>query len=319
MSLIDLNIVKDLRRVKYDFSFKAYKFAADHLSKERVEKAPIHFIVGCGRTGTTILGDIISSHPKVRYLFEPYARWASLSPVLDHLGFYYKADEISSVDLDQLKSSEDFKSKAYSLFTGLPSMTNRNSSIIVEKTPLNIFYIDLLNSVFPKSKFIITKRSPWKTIRSIMQICKNNTYKINYPKYHQWWGCDSIRKKNIYTRYINMFPEYHLDYQELDDLSFAIMEWVLSEAIGRKLIKSGISSLEVRYEKLCAPHKTKILKELFGFLGLKVTNDLLENLAARIRIEKGLYNKKDFCTEYDVTDLNKNLFKTLSSLAEDYV
>ncbi len=33
---------------------------------------PPLFVIGCGRSGTTFLGDVLGSHPKSAYMFEPY-------------------------------------------------------------------------------------------------------------------------------------------------------------------------------------------------------------------------------------------------------
>ena len=42
--------------------------------KNRTEFSPV-FIIGCGRSGTTILGDTLSKHPKIEYLNERRDLW----------------------------------------------------------------------------------------------------------------------------------------------------------------------------------------------------------------------------------------------------
>ena len=39
-------------------------------------EAPV-FLIGCGRSGTTILGERVDRHPPVTYLYEPRAPWAA--------------------------------------------------------------------------------------------------------------------------------------------------------------------------------------------------------------------------------------------------
>src|SRR6516164_2657563 len=38
------------------------------------DQAPI-FIIGCGRSGTTLLGELFAKHPELSYRYEPYHRW----------------------------------------------------------------------------------------------------------------------------------------------------------------------------------------------------------------------------------------------------
>lgn len=44
---------------------------------------PPGFIIGCGRSGTTILGTILEQHPSICYLLEPYHLWAAIDPRTD--------------------------------------------------------------------------------------------------------------------------------------------------------------------------------------------------------------------------------------------
>ena len=41
--------------------------------------API-FIIGCGRSGTTLLGELFAMHPGVSYICERYDLWAAIHP-----------------------------------------------------------------------------------------------------------------------------------------------------------------------------------------------------------------------------------------------
>ena len=54
------------------------------MESELGRPAPI-FIIGCGRSGTTLLGKMFDAHPAVRYLYEPYHLWAAIEPATDFL------------------------------------------------------------------------------------------------------------------------------------------------------------------------------------------------------------------------------------------
>jgi hypothetical protein len=62
--------------------------------------API-FIVGCGGSGTTLLGELLAAHPAVRYLYEPYDLWAVIERfvhiVRDGLGVAHSIERMAAV------------------------------------------------------------------------------------------------------------------------------------------------------------------------------------------------------------------------------
>ena len=51
------------------------------ISKEKITHTfnPV-FIIGCGRSGTTILGNTLSNHPKIKYLNERRDLWHKAYP-----------------------------------------------------------------------------------------------------------------------------------------------------------------------------------------------------------------------------------------------
>ena len=53
-----------------------------NLAKKKNDFAPI-FIIGCGRSGTTILGKTLSKHPDIKYLNERRDLWHRAYPEFD--------------------------------------------------------------------------------------------------------------------------------------------------------------------------------------------------------------------------------------------
>ena len=49
------------------------------LKPARHTRAP-SFVVSCGRSATTLLGELMAAHPEVRYLHEPCHFWAAVEP-----------------------------------------------------------------------------------------------------------------------------------------------------------------------------------------------------------------------------------------------
>ena len=50
-----------------------------HFKKNKYTLVPV-FIIGCGRSGTTILGKTLSNHPKIKYLNERRDLWHKIYP-----------------------------------------------------------------------------------------------------------------------------------------------------------------------------------------------------------------------------------------------
>jgi len=57
---------------------RAYRAGKVFLRRFRRRRFRIAFIVGCARSGTSILGELIGAHPRVRYIFEAHDLWNSM-------------------------------------------------------------------------------------------------------------------------------------------------------------------------------------------------------------------------------------------------
>ena len=79
-----------LRALKYGYlRWRADRVARKPGPDDRIPaSAPVAFLFGCGRSGTTILGRIMSRHPDVCYLREPGYMWAAINRETDFSNFY---------------------------------------------------------------------------------------------------------------------------------------------------------------------------------------------------------------------------------------
>ncbi len=79
------------RAIKYG----ALKWAADrNVALADAGNAPAPavqaaYLIGCGRSGTTVCGNVLKSHRDVYYFFEPYHLWAAIDPIVDVLNLYH--------------------------------------------------------------------------------------------------------------------------------------------------------------------------------------------------------------------------------------
>ena len=102
------------------------------------------FIVGMPRSGTTLVEQIISSHPKVT--------GAGELPFATQLGALI-ARGSSPVDTNSL---HEFRTQ---YLTKLQNVSNENK-IVTDKMPQNFLYVGLLAASFPEARIIHVRRSP---------------------------------------------------------------------------------------------------------------------------------------------------------------
>ena len=155
------NAVKKLR----DFLFRALSEIHIHLPVPGIRN-PV-FIVGCGRSGTTILGTALAMHPAVTYLNEPRNLWHRAYPETyiwikqARLGtgklVFTEADEVPAKTrkLSRLLAWETWK-------TGRP--------VLIEKLPINTFRLHFIRKMFPEARYIHILRDGIEVARSMHQL-----------------------------------------------------------------------------------------------------------------------------------------------------
>lgn len=180
-----------LRRVKYSWlqRLAEYKVKIPTLREQDNRNSKFVFLIGCGRSGTTLLGHILSQHNDINYFFEPYHLWAAIDPRTDVLNLYHRIDAHFLMNASHV--NEVSKTNFNRIFS--TNLFNRNKTIL-EKTPLNAMRIGYLNSLQPQAKFIHIVRDGVDVSSSIERIATTNTYKIaGKPKLNQWWGVENYK------------------------------------------------------------------------------------------------------------------------------
>ena len=126
------------------------------------------FLVGFPRSGTTLLDNILSSHPNISTL-EEKPMIAMVKKSLNKLASYENLKKLNANDLQNLQ-------KIYldELTKYLPNETLLGK-IFIDKLPLSIIDISLILRIFPKAKFILVIRHPLDCILS----CFMQTFNLN--------------------------------------------------------------------------------------------------------------------------------------------
>ena len=109
------------------------------------ESSPI-FICGLFRTGSTLIEQILSSHPKI--LAGGERDFFAKQVFSDNLDFPKGLNQLSGYDF--LKFSNEYNAETKKLYD--------TNNLVTDKRPDNFVYLDLIKRVFPKAKIIFTTR-----------------------------------------------------------------------------------------------------------------------------------------------------------------
>lgn len=162
-------------------------------------KYPQIFIVGCPRSGTTLLQVLLASHSKIQSFKELqlFGRILSSNRILNRLGLtsYYKNSGIDSI-LEQLNLHIDY-SNTFSLGKRIIQISrllseiteNNGKQIWLEKTPANLYYTKYIEKYLPNSVIIHLIRSGKDTIASF--------FKLVYGKDAVWSNNNRSRQEYI--------------------------------------------------------------------------------------------------------------------------
>lgn len=234
------------------------------------------FLVGCGRSGTTILGSMIGRHPDVSYFFEPWHLWAAINKSLDVSGLY----RLSPHPLCIARGEDATVQQSVRLRRLLAS----ERSMTLEKTPGNALRLGYLSALAPSARFIHIVRDGTDVVRSIVQQSTRPGYKVGFRSpTNYWWGREDAKWKAL-ARDGSKFG--HLS-DAAPTLSRhedrAAYEWLVSvQECQRYRSHFGERMLEVRYEDLVRGPAV-VLNDIASFLGLADANRWARSAESQVR------------------------------------
>ncbi len=231
------------------------------------------FIIGCGRSGTTILGATLAKHRLVTYLNEPCHLWFSAYPQTDI--WTPKAQSRGGKLALTAADTEAGKSRKIGRLFRLETWIS-GKPVLIEKLPVNSFRLNFIQEIFPEARFIHIYRNGLEVARSIEEISKKG----------RWFGTNSYKWDRL--------TEYASGREDTRDLpalcsSFyekGLLEWRLSAEAAVEFLNRlpDGAFFELNYDEL-VEEPLKTLSQVLEFVGLEddpeVKRFVSENLARK--------------------------------------
>jgi len=244
-----------------------------------IRTPPMAFVTGCGRSGTTVLGSLLSAIPGVTYLFEPFYLWAAVDDRTDVAGIY-----APNADAHCLLRAEDVASSVSDNFTRVfMPRAGRSSRLLLEKTPMNCMRLAYIDKLVPTARYIHILRHGVDVAESIGRMASRRQLRYGSQLYNSWWGLND-RKWEILARDAIAQGYFPTTVRAIKDhVARGACEWVMSlEEVRRSQPKLQGRFLELRYESLVGTPEDE-LRRLVGFLALPASDDWIANAASTLQ------------------------------------
>jgi tetratricopeptide (TPR) repeat protein len=124
--------------------------------------APV-FLIGFPRSGTTLVEQVLSSHASITCLGETDYLFEAMSAVLKDGDLFQRVATLTADEIDTVRT-------AYQRLV-LKDHPTAHGQLIVDKHPLHITLLPLINKIFPDAKIIHVRRDPRDVVLSCYQQC----------------------------------------------------------------------------------------------------------------------------------------------------
>lgn len=239
-------------------------------------RTPMIFVIGCGRSGTTLLGELLGAHPSVRYLHEPNDAWAAIEPETDSLQVFSRRGNHHCL-LDASRVTARAHRRFQALMSQPPGMT------LVEKSPHNTFRIGYLNALDPEARFVHIIRDGIDVAHSIAKIAQGETKIAFRPSLNDWWGVGNS-KWHALAADGKMANYYSPEVSDLEsDAQRGAYEWLICQLeVDKWRERLGPRLVEVTYQSLTDDPATT-LRAIAGAVGLACPEEWLTQVTGWVR------------------------------------
>ncbi len=243
--------------------------------------API-FILGTGRSGTTLLGILLSMHRDVGYLNEPKAIWHAAYPYEDIIGNYSRIESryvLNAKDASQVTAAA--MAKMYGAFLAISGCART-----VDKYPELVFRVPFVRALFPDARFLFIVRNGLDTAVSIEKWSERHGG-ARRDETHDWWGVEKRKWRLLVEQVVRndseLSPAYDRIRRYTDHTCMAMTEWIVSMKAGLRALEAYPDAIHlVRYEDLIAD-PTAVLKDISVFCELEKDETFLAYARLKVR------------------------------------
>lgn len=236
------------------------------LSQLKEVQKPI-FIIGTGRSGTTILGTLLSMHKDIGFLNEPKALWHSIYPKEDLAGSYSRG--AAQYRLTANDATSEVQQAAHRLFGAYLAFSG--SQRVVDKYPELVFRVPFVQALFPDAKFIFLVRNGWDTCQSIEGWSQRLGVETKMET-HDWWGADNRKWKLLWDQIISIDPDFQelrLEQNQLENpLDMATLEWIVAMREGLRFFNQVPDCMHMLHYEDLVSDTQQSLSQLLEFCEL---------------------------------------------------
>lgn len=235
---------------------------ATRLPGKRIDR-PV-FIVGMGRSGTTLLGRILATHPCIGFLNEPKAMWHVIRDDEDIIGSYAPPSS-GRLYLDADDADQDVVRRSHALFAWYLRVSR--SARVADKYPELVFRHAFVRAIFADARFLVAVRGPWATLGSVAEWSKTHSshgadwWGVRDQKWHILWSQGvTQRASNADIAPLNLGNEG-------DHYVRAAVEWVVTMREAISLATTDPYAQIVTYERL-VQNPRKLVGKILDFCQL---------------------------------------------------
>lgn len=223
------------------------------------------FLIGCGRSGTTVLGATLGKHKSITYLNERRDLWHEAYPNFDIWSGKTTTPQLIAKKKDNKKDRTKLLRKLF-----FREQILNNSDILLEKLPINNFRLEFIESAFPNAKYIYLHRNGVEVAKSMEKIAiEKGWFGVNPIKWQLIKGF--LSTSNISERDFSIFEKGLLEWRY--SLKF-------SEVFFSKINKERYYSLS--YQDLLENPALQIAN-IYNFLNLDFSNQFISETTAGIK------------------------------------
>ncbi len=232
----------------------------------------VAFIVGCGRSGTTILGTILSHHEDVSYLNDRFDLWIRPFGVTDIWARRFDAAKYNPrIELTGADVPRDGGGRER--FQELLELERRGKPVLVEKLAINNFRIGFLMELCPDAAIISIVRHGVEVARSIEAKAAQG----------HWYGKGDAKWDHL-TVYARSHGYGHLLPLCRTNWDRGLLEWRMSVEAAERYLASNPPArlLRLRYEDLIE-RAPVVCEKLESLLGLRFSAAMHEFARTQVR------------------------------------